>query len=76
MGKKSKKKTKKVSAKKEKYAKFRKEKPGVINIDMPDLDDGQMKQKRTDEEKIGKYLRFNRNKPPKEVIERKEKSKR
>ena len=69
-------KKKKVSAKKERYAKFRKEKPATIDIAMPDLTDEQTKQKRDDEEKINKYLRFNRNPPPKPIVARKAKSKR
>ena len=59
--KKNKNKKKKVSAKKEKYAKFHKEKPGTLDISMPDLNPDQMKQKREDETKIDRFLRFNRN---------------
>jgi hypothetical protein len=76
MGKKNKKKKKKVNPKRERYAKFHKEKSGTMDISMPDLEDEQMKQKRVDEEKIGKFLRFNRNRPTKEILERRMKSKR
>ncbi len=76
MGKKNKNKPKKVSVKKERYAKFRKEKPGTLNITMPDLTEEQQKQKREDEQKVDKFLRFNKNPKTKEVVERREKSKR
>ncbi|MCK5138308.1 MAG: hypothetical protein KAK00_08290 [Nanoarchaeota archaeon] len=77
MSKKSKKKkVKKVSAKKEKYAKFKKDKPGTLDVSMPDLNDDQVKQKRTDEDIIDRFLRFNRNLPTKTINPRKMKSKR
>ncbi|MCF7871935.1 hypothetical protein K9L97_02780 [Candidatus Woesearchaeota archaeon] len=71
-----KKKVKKVSAKKEKYAKFHREKPGALDINFPDLDDEQQKQKKIDEEKVEKFLRFNRNKPAPEIVERRMSDKR
>ncbi len=76
MGKKNKNKPKKVSVKKERYAKFRKEKPGTLNISMPDLSEDQARQKREDEQKIDKFLRFSKNPPAKDVVERRSKSKR
>jgi len=76
MGKKNKNKPKKVSIKKERYAKFRKDKPGALNIAMPDLTEDQQKQKRDDELKIDRFLRFNKNPNVKEIVERKERSKR
>lgn len=76
MGKKNKNKPKKVSVKKERYAKFRKEKPGALNISMPDLTEEQQKQKREDELKMDRFLRFNKNPYPKEIVERRAKSKR
>ena len=69
-------KVKKVSAKKERYAKFRKDKPGTLDISMPDLTEEQQRLKREDEQKIDKFLRFGKNKPPKEIVERRAKSKR
>lgn len=75
-GKKNKKKQKKISVKKERYAKFRKDKPAALDISMPELTEEERKQKQTDEEKLGRFLRFSRNKPPHEVVKRKEKSKR
>ncbi|MEA3430745.1 MAG: hypothetical protein U9R08_05710 [Nanoarchaeota archaeon] len=74
--KKNKNKKKKISAKKEKYAKFRKEKPAAPDISMPDLSQDEQKQKQNDELKINKYLRFSKNSPTKEIIRRREKSKR
>ncbi len=76
MSKKNKNKVKKVSAKKERYSKFHSEKPGTLNIAMPELSEDQVKRNREDDEKIGKFLRFNKNPPTKEIVERKEKSKR
>ncbi len=77
MGKKNKNKPKKVNVKRERYAKFHKEKPGTLDISMPDLDEEQTKQKRADEELINRFLRFNpRNPPPREIVARKAKSKR
>ena len=76
MSKKNKNKPKKVSVKKERYAKFRKEKPGALNISMPDLSEEQVKQKREDELKIDRFTRFNKNPPLKEIVERRAKSKR
>jgi hypothetical protein len=64
MPKKSKKKeTKKLSAKKEKYAKFRKEKPSTLNFSAPELTPEQQKQKQIDEGKINSFLRYNKNPP-------------
>lgn len=71
-----KKKKKKVSAKKERYAKFHREKPGTLDIAFPDLTDEQMKQKKEDEAKLERHSRFNRNMPSKEIVERRAKSKR
>ncbi|MBD3163833.1 hypothetical protein GF323_01415 [Candidatus Woesearchaeota archaeon] len=76
MGRKNKNKPKKVSAKREKYKKFHKEKPGTVDISMPELTEEQMKQKREDESRIDRFLRYNRNPPAKEVIERRMKDKR
>lgn len=76
MGKKNKNKPKKVSVKKERYSKFHKEKPGTLDISMPDLSEEQTKQRKEDEVRIDKFLRFNKNAPAKEVVERRAKSKR
>lgn len=73
----AKEKVKKLSAKKEKYLKFNaKERSGTLDLKFPDLDDETTQVRRTDEEKIDKFLRFNRNKPAKEIVERRMLSKR
>lgn len=72
MSKKSKKnKVKKVSAKKEKYAKFRKDKPSTLNITAPDLTPEQQKQKQIDEGRINSYLRYSKNRPALSLREKK-----
>jgi hypothetical protein len=72
MSKKSKKKeTKKISAKKEKYLKFRKEKPSTLNFTTPELTPEQQKQKQVDEGKINSYLRYNKNAPALSIREKK-----
>lgn len=67
---KKKKKDKKVSAKKLKYAKFKKDKPSNMNLTMPDLSADEQKQKLTDEKSIDQFLKFSRNKPTKTLMER------
>ena len=76
MSKKSKKKEKKVSAKSLRYAKFQKDKPGTVDLSMPDLSEEQNKQKQADQDRIDMFLRHNRNPPTKELSERKMRSKR
>jgi hypothetical protein len=68
MGKKNKNKAKRINPKKEKYAKFHKEKSATLDVSMPDLSEEQVKQKREDEKRIDKYIRFNRNPPTKEIV--------
>ena len=53
-------KKKKVSAKRERYAKFRKSKPEIMTFTTPDLTPEQIKQRQEDEGKIGLFLRYNR----------------
>ena len=76
MGKKSKKKEKKINAKALRYAKFQKDKPAVVDITMPELTAEQNKQKQEDQERIDRFLRNNRNPPTKELSERRMRSKR
>ena len=76
MSKKSKKKPKKISAKKLKYAVFHKEKPEAPKIVTPDLSPEAQKNAQDDDLKIGMFLRQNRNKPTKEVNQRRMRSKR
>lgn len=71
MGKK--KKEKKINAKKEKYAKFRREKPATLDISMPDLDDGQRKEKQQADQVLDRFFRYNRNPPTKPNPKKKDK---
>ena len=74
MGKK--KKAKKINAKKERYAKFRKEKPSSMTYSVPDLPEEQIVQRREDEKKVEGFWRYHRRTPERFVNERKAKSKR
>ena len=74
--KKNKNKKKKINAKKERYTKFRKEKLSTMNFTTPDITPEQQKQRQADEIKIESFLRYSRNRPTKEVSERRMKSKR
>jgi len=58
--KKNKNKKKKVNPKKERYAKFRKDKPATTAFTTPDITPEQQKQRQEDEGKIGLFLRYNR----------------
>ena len=58
--KKNKNKKKKVNPKKERYAKFRKEKPAIMTFTTPNLTPEQQKQKQEDERIIGTFLRYSR----------------
>ena len=69
-------KPKKISAKKERYAKFRKEKPTMLTMAPPELTDEQIKERRLDEQRIGEFWRSYRRPPQRFVNERKAKSKR
>ena len=75
MGKK-KDKPKKISAKKERYAKFRREKPSSLTVTMPELTEEQVKQRRTDQLGIDNFWRNYRRPPRRFISERKAKSKR
>ncbi len=76
MSKKSKKKAKKINAKKERYAKFRKDKPGTMMFSTPDLPDDAVQQRRLDEQKVESFWRSYRRPPERYVRERDAKSKR
>jgi len=71
MGKKNKNKKKKVNARRERYEKFRKDKPSAMAFTPPDLTPEQQKQKQEDERSIDWFLKTSRNKPTKEIRERK-----
>ena len=75
MGKK-KDKPKKISAKKERYLKFHKEKPASLTFATPDLSEEQVTLRRQDEQKIDNFWRSYRRPPQRFVSERKAKSKR
>jgi len=74
MGKKDK--PKKISAKKERYMKFRKEKPSMLTITAPDLTEYQIKERRLDEQRISEFWRHYKRPPERFVSERKARSKR
>lgn len=69
-------KPKKISAKKERYSKFRKEKPSTLTIAPPDLTEDQAKERRLDEQRISDFWRHYRRPPERFVNERKARSKR
>ncbi|MBS3101170.1 hypothetical protein J4204_03475 [Candidatus Woesearchaeota archaeon] len=69
-------KPKKISAKKERYSKFRKEKPSSMTFAMPDLSEEQVQQRRFDQERVDDFWRHYRRPPQRFVSERKAKSKR
>ena len=70
------KKAKKVNPKKERYLKFRKEKPTNLTVAPPELSDDQVQLRRFDEKKIDGFWKFYRRPPERFVNERKAKSKR
>ena len=75
--KKNKNKAKKVSVKKERYSKFRKDKPSAMVFSTPDnLPDEIIQQRRTDEQRINEFWRHYRRPPEKFVRERDAKAKR
>lgn len=74
MGKKDK--PKKISVKKERYLKFRKEKPSSMTVAMPDLTEEQVQQRRTDQQLVDNFWRTYRRPPPRFVNERRARSKR
>ena len=69
-------KPKRISAKKERYMKFRKEKPSMMTVAPPELTEEQMRERKVDEQRIGEFWRSYRRPPQRFVNERKAKSKR
>ncbi len=69
-------KPKKISAKKERYMKFHKEKPSMLTMAPPELTEEQIKERRQDEQRIGEFWRHYRRPPQRFVSERKARSKR
>lgn len=76
MGKKKEKKKKKINPRKERYAKFHKDKPSALDISMPDLEPEEQKMVKQDEGQITTYLKRRIRVPEKYISERKAKSKR
>lgn len=76
MGKKKKNKAKHISAKKERYNKFRKEKPSALTFTTPELPEEVVQQRRQDEQKIDNFWRSYRRPPRRYIRERDAKSKR
>ena len=74
--KKNKNKTKRINPKKERYAKFRKDKPTNMTVAMPDLPEEIVQTRRQDEQRISDFWRHYRRPPEKFVRERDAKSKR
>ncbi len=74
--KKNKNKKKKVNPRKERYAKFRKEKPSTMNFAVPASTPEQERQKKEDDRNISLFLRNTIKHPTKEVNDRKTRSKR
>ena len=75
--KKNKNKTKKVSVKKERYAKFRKEKPSAMIFSTPEhIPEEIVQQRRTDEQRINEFWRHYRRPAERFVRERDAKAKR
>jgi hypothetical protein len=62
--KKNKNKKKKVNPKKERYAKFRKDKPAIMTFTTPDSTPEQQKQRQDDEGRIESFLRYNKGPRP------------
>ena len=69
-------KVKKLSPKKEKYLKFRKDRPTTMTYQAPDLSEDQVQQVKVNEERIGFFMRTRPKYPERFVNERKAKSKR
>jgi hypothetical protein len=74
--KKNKNKTKRINPKKERYAKFRKEKPSSMTLNLPDQPEEIVQMRRQDEQKIGEFWRRHRRAPERYIRERDAKAKR
>ena len=69
-------KSKRINPKKERYSKFRKEKPSALSFASPELPEDVVQQRRQDEQRIGKFWRHYRRPPERFVRERDAKAKR
>ena len=74
--KKNKNKAKRINPKKERYTKFRKDKPTNMTFTTPDLDEDAVQTKRNDEQRIDQFWRSYRRPPERFVRERDAKAKR
>lgn len=74
--KKNKNKAKKVNIKRERYARFRKDKPSSMTVTMPDLPEDVVQLRRQDEQRISVFWRHYRRPPERFNRERDAKAKR
>ena len=74
--KKNKNKAKRINPKRERYSKFRKEKPTSMTYAMPDLPEEAVQERRKDEQSIGEFWRHYRRPPERYNRERDAKAKR
>ncbi len=74
--KKNKNKAKRINPKKERYAKFRKEKPSSMTVFMPDQTEDDTNLRRQDEQRISNFWRHYRRPPERFIRERDAKAKR
>ena len=74
--KKNKNKAKRINPKRERYTKFRKDKPTNMTVAMPDLAEEQVNVRRQDEQRIDQFWRHYRRPPERYVRERDAKAKR
>lgn len=74
--KKNKNKAKKVNIKRERYLKFRKEKPSALVFTPPELQEDVVQQRRHDEQRIEQFWRHYRRPPERYIRERDAKAKR
>lgn len=74
--KKNKNKAKRINPKRERYTKFRKEKPTNMTFSMPDLPEEAVQERRQDEQRIHDFWRHYRRPPEKFIRERDAKAKR
>ncbi len=70
------KKAKKTNPKRERYLKFRKEKPSGLLFATPDLPEEAVKERRNDEQRINDFWRHYRRPPERYIRERDAKAKR
>ena len=74
--KKNKNKSKRVNIKRERYAKFRKERPSSMTVAMPDLPEDVAQRRKQDEQRISDFWRHYRRPPERFNRERDAKAKR